>query len=99
MCYFRNVNQISNMNEIQTLITRIISRQTKPFNYESIVRIIKQELRELNVPFFMINSFRVNNMIIDTLDLMVSMGNLYSFNNIYVPQKTAKTRKTQYAFA
>ena len=37
MCYFRELGQITNMNEVQMMITRTISRQKEMFNYEQIV--------------------------------------------------------------
>ena len=87
MCYFRELGQITNMNEVQMMITRTISRQKEMFNYEQIAQIIKQELLVLGVADTDVNSFKVHNMILDTLDYMVAVGDMYCFNNEYVPIK------------
>lgn len=100
MCYFREIKQIRSNNELQTVITRTIMCQTEIFNYEGIVTIIKAEFRRLGVQEYVINSFRVNNMISETLEQLISSGDIYSFNNRYVPMKQElKLRKTIYAFA
>lgn len=100
MCYFNDLERINNKNEIQTMITRIISSQTQRFNYESIVSEIQNRLRDLGVEESFINSFRLDEMISDTLDQMVGSGRIYTFNNVYVPiHQKIKTVQRLYAYA
>lgn len=100
MCYFKRIGEITNMNEVQTVITRTISRQREQFNYEFIVESIKNELSQLGVEEFVINSFRVNNMILSILDQMAESGDIYSFNNEYIPiRKDNAIRRVMYAYA
>ena len=66
---------------------QIISRQEKNFSYKDISQNIKSELNKMGISEHELSSFKVNNMISNTLDQMVDRGNLSCFNNIYTPRK------------
>lgn len=93
MCYFKDLNKLNDINEAQFQITRIISHQTKSFSYKDISVEIKKKLSDMGVSAHDLDSFKINNMISNTLDQMVDRGSLYCFNNIYLPkEKSTKPR-------
>lgn len=98
MCYFKDIRRVDNINEIQTIIVRVIARQREHFNYEKIIEEIKKELESLGVSESIVNSYRVDNMIRDTLQQMIDIGIITSFNNVYIPCEN-KQKRIKYAFA
>lgn len=98
MCYLKKINTVSSINQIQAVIVRVITKQRESFNYGFVVGEIKKELKKYNVSESILNSYRIENMIEDTLQSMIDTGNISFFNNMYIPQKSIEKR-IKYAFA
>lgn len=97
MCDFKNIDKASNINEIQSIIIRSVSRKDECFNYQSIIAEIKYELSQLGVSQSIVDSYKVAHMIDDTLEQMIDMEDIVYYNNIYTPHKNALGR-IKYAF-
>lgn len=98
MCYFKDIDKVKNINEMQMIIAKTIARKKEIFNYESIIKEIKSELERLGVSESIADSYKIDNMIDDTLEQMIERGNLTCFNNLYVPRKSL-VKKMKYALA
>ena len=98
MCYFKDIESIRNINEIQATIVRTIARQIGPFDCRSLSEEVKNELRGLQVEESIVESYRVDSMIRDTLEQMVEIGSIAFFNHVYIPTEDTEMR-VRYAFA
>lgn len=98
MCYFKNITKVNNINEMQMTIAKVISNKKETFNYQSIFSEIKGELIKLGVSGSVINSYKIDNMVNDTLEQMIEMGSIICFNNLYIPRRES-IKKVKYAFA
>ena len=98
MCYFKDITKVENINEIQMTIAKVISSKKENFNYQSIFDDIKAELVKLGVSGSIANSYKIDNMINDTLEQMMEKGNITCFNNLYIPRR-GPIKKMRYAFA
>lgn len=87
MCNFKELKSVKTLSDVQIVITRTILSQNQQFNYQSIVMKIKDVLHKYNVEQAIIDSFKVERMIADTLDQLVKLNRLSTFNNIYIPKK------------
>lgn len=97
MCYFKDIKKVDNINEIQTTIIRVIVRQREVFNYADIISQIKNELKKLGVSESIVDSYRVDNMTGDALEQMIDIGNIITFNNVYMPSESTE-KSVKYAF-
>jgi len=98
MCYFKDITKVENINEIQMTIAKVISIKKETFNYQTIYNEIKAELMNLGVSRSIANSYKIDNMINDTLEQMMEKGNITCFNNLYIPHR-GPIKKVRYAFA
>lgn len=73
--------EINNLNDIQHAIIRIIISKKDIFNYEEIEKDIKTYLINKGVSRDITESFKINNMIIDTLDILQKQDKLNNINN------------------
>lgn len=98
MCYFKDIKKIKNLNEMQMTIAKVILGKKQPFNYQNIFSEIKAKLMAQGVTQSIADSFKIDNMIDDTLKQMIEKGNITFFNNLYVPRKMP-IKKWIYIFA
>lgn len=80
--------EIKDNNDIQRVITRIIYKKSE-FTYEEITDEIKNFLLQKGVRDAVINSFKTNNMIKYTLEVLIDDGEFLNYNNTYIrnPEK------------
>lgn len=75
--------KINDLNDIQIVITRIIMKSNK-FTQIDIFEKIKKFLISKGVKEEIIDSYKINRMIDDTIDFLVEREKLICFNNIYI---------------
>lgn len=84
--------QLNNLNDIQFAITRIIMKSDN-FTQIEIFEKIKNFLVSKGIKEEIVNSFKINGMIDDTLDLLVEKGKLNCFNNFYKKDDNYRTEQ------
>lgn len=98
MCYFKEMETVSGISDIQQAIVRVLMSKEDTFNYQNILNEVRERLRELGVAESIADSYKVDNMIDNTLSQMMAKDSIVCINNVYVPQKKP-LRKVRYAFS
>ena len=98
MCYLKEINRAGSMNEIQRIIVKAVVSQKENFTYQFIFKKIKDELEDLGLPESIADSYRIDNMISETLEQMLEKGNISYFNNVYIPSRSP-VKRVRAAFA
>ena len=80
--------EIKDYNDIQRVITRIIYQKSE-FTWAEITEEITSFLKDKGVRETIVNSFRIKNMIYDTLELLMDDGEFLNYDNTYIrnPEK------------
>ena len=73
------------MDDIQLVITQTILEQTVSFTYNQITDKIKSELIKKQAPIELVDSFKVEDMIRETLFMLINRERLNCYNNYYTP--------------
>lgn len=76
MATFNFSETITDSNETQMFITRTILGQKGPFTTSSIFKAVSKRC-------YYAESFKVTNMVLDTLDHLVERGELYECSGVY----------------
>ena len=74
--------------DIQWIINKSILQKSEKFDYQSIYKDIKTELMKQGVSGNILNSFKLEDMIKDTLNNLIQHKKLCCFKELYIPLKS-----------
>lgn len=99
MCKLTDINIIKSLDDIQLVITQTILEQTVSFTYNQITNEIKEELLKKQASTKLVDSFKVENMIKETLFMLINRERLNCYNNYYTPISYNYSEKKMFVYA